>query len=154
MDGLDKELGFDTTEDNASEDSEIINFQEEKKKTRKQFHHWNVGGRDYKLKLTTGMISRLEDKYRCNLLNIVSGDGIPRLSIMLTIIQAAMDPWQHGTKYKVVEGIYDKYLTEGGSQIKLLSDVIMPIMAVSGFFTESQTEDLMDKMKEMDETPI
>lgn len=38
--------------------------------------------------------------------------------------------------------------------MKLLADVIMPTMAVSGFFTENQTEELLDKMKELDEAMI
>lgn len=148
MDGLDKELGLEVETEHGVSDNSVVAFEE--KKVRKQFHHWNVGRKEYRLKLTTQMITKLEDKYHCNLMNILSVDGLPKLGVMLTIIQAAMDPYNHGTKYKTVEAIYDKYVEEGGSQIKLLADVIMPTMAVSGFFTESQAEELMDKMEELD----
>lgn len=155
MAGLDEELGlFESQNEAAQRDGSVVDIEEGRKKTRKQFHYWEVGDEEYRLKLTTQMITKLEDKYRCNLLNIVSVDGMPRLSIMLTVIQAAMSPWHHGTKYKTVENIYDRYLAAGGSQVKLLADVIMPTMAVSGFFTENQTEELLDKMKSLDEVTI
>lgn len=154
MSGLDAELGLEPeVKHETSERDVVVPFPEERK-VRKQFHYWKVGQAEYKLKLTTQMITKLEDKYRCNLMNILSVDGLPRLSVMLTVIQAAMDPYNHGTKYKTVESIYDKYVEEGGSQIKLLADVIMPTMAVSGFFTESQAEDLMDKMGDLDKPMI
>ncbi len=151
IDGLDEELGLEETQNNSGADG-ITDIDEARKKVRKQFHYWKVGEQEYRLKLTTQMITKLEEKYRCNLLNIISADGMPRLGVMLTIIQAAMDPWHHGTKYKTVENIYDRYLSNGGSQVKLLSDVIMPTMAVSGFFTENQAEELIDKMEELDDT--
>ncbi len=155
MAGLDEELGFAENQNDTVEKNErVTSFEESSKKVRKQFHYWTVGEEEYRLKLTTQMITKLEDKFRCNLLNIVSIDGMPRLSIMLTIIQAAMTPWRHGTKYKNVENIYDRYLEAGGSQVKLLADVIMPTMAVSGFFTENQTEELLNKMKSLDEVTI
>lgn len=154
MSGLDAELGLVPEVKCETPERDVIVAFPEERKVRKQFHYWKVGQSEYKLKLTTQMITKLEDKYRCNLMNILSADGLPRLSVMLTVIQAAMDPYNHGTKYKTVENIYDKYLEEGGSQVKLLADVIMPTMAVSGFFTESQAEDLMDKMEDLDKPMI
>lgn len=124
---------------------------EKVKDRRKPFATWTVAGRDYKLKLKTDEICKLEDKYRTNLLNLVTNDGIPPLAVMLTLIHGAMKPWEHGVKIKDVQKIFDKYLTEGGSQSKLLMDVVMPIMTVSGFFTESQTEDLMENLQEAEE---
>lgn len=107
MEGLDEELGLSENQnETAQRDGSVVDIEEGRKKTRKQFHYWEVGDEEYRLKLTTQMITKLEDKYRCNLLNIVSIDGMPRLSVMLTIIQAAMSPWHHGTKYKTVESIY------------------------------------------------
>lgn len=155
MDGLDRELGLGDEELHKEDsENEVVSFEEGKKKVKKAFHYWNVAGKDYKLKLTTQMIGRLEDKYRTNVMNIVSIDGMPRLNVMLTIIQAALDPWHHGMKFSDVQALYDRYLSEGGNQVKLLSDVVMPVLAVSGFFTENQTEALMDQMKAMDDTMI
>jgi hypothetical protein len=98
------------------------------------------------------MICKLEEKYRTNLLNVISGNGIPPLAQMLTIIQAAMIPWNHGIGYKDVQKIFDQYVSEGGNQLKLYTEVIIGTMAVSGFFTEKQAKEIMEKMEDTDTT--
>lgn len=118
---------------------------------RKPFHVWTVDGMDHKLKLKTAMVRTLEEKYRTNLLNLVMADNIPPLSVMLTIIQAAMTPWEHKIKLKNVEDIYDQYLEEGGDLMSLYTKVIMPTLACSGFFTQSQTEDLQERLEKSEE---
>jgi hypothetical protein len=121
---------------------------DEYKKKRKPFYFWDVAGKTHKLKLQTAMISKLENKYRRNLLNIVSDDGIPPLSVMLTIIQAALTPWEHGTTYSDVEKLYDLWVeNDKGSQTDLLTKVVIPTMAVSGFFTPEQTESIMTELE-------
>lgn len=113
----------------------------------------NVGEREYRLKLTTEQICKLEEKYRCNLLTLLlqNSGGMPALGIMLTVLQAAMTPWEHGIKYKDVQSAFDKYVEDGGTQLTLFSDVIMQILMVSGFFTENQREDLTEKMEDVKE---
>lgn len=114
---------------------------------RKPFHIWEVDGVGHKMKLNTGMIAQLENKYRRNLLNIISDDGLPPLSVMLTIAQAAITPWEHGITYQGVEKLYDTWVeNDGGSQTDLLSEVIVPAMAVSGFFTPAQAEQILEQM--------
>ena len=139
-------LGMD-----EEEEIEKVETIEAVKERRKPFAIWSVGGEDYKLKLKTDEICKLEDKYKTNILILVTNSGIPPLAVMLTLIHAAMKPWQHGVKIKDVQNLFDKYIAEGGSQSKLLMDVIMPVMTVSGFFTESQTEDLMENLKDAEE---
>lgn len=126
----------------------VVSMEEHKKK-RKAFHEWEVNGVCHKLKLKTGMIEKLENKYRENLLNLVSRDGVPPLSVMLTIIQAAIQPWEHGVAYKDIVEMYDSWVeNNGGSQMELLNKVIIPTMAVSGFFTPEQAESIMNSMDE------
>lgn len=134
-------------------DEEIEKEESENPKPKKNmpFAFWEVGGTAYRLKLTTSNICRLEEKYRSNLINIITADGIPPLNIMLTVIQAAMLPYHHGIKMDDIQSIYEQYISEGGSQIKLLSDVIMQIFAVSGFFTQTQAEALTEKMNDVEE---
>lgn len=144
MYGLDDELGFD---DDSQEEIGIQAVKPEKPK-RKMFYEWEVGGTPYKLKLNTAMICKLEEKFRTNLLNVVSSDGIPTLSQMLTIIQGAMAPWQHNTGFKNVQKLFDRYVSEGGNQLSLYTDVIMGTMAVSGFFTEEQAANIVEELKE------
>ena len=117
---------------------------------RRPYVIWEVGENEYKLKLTAANIAKLEDKFRKNLLIMVSDEGLPALSTMLMIIQAAMLPFNHNIKQNEVFDIFDRYVDEGGDQQKLLADVIFPVLSVSGFFTESQSEEVKEKVKELD----
>ena len=110
------------------------------------WHVWHVGECEYKLKLTTANILKLENKYRCNVTALVTEADVPPLSIMLTIINAAMLPYHHGISYQDTQKIYDKWLEEGGNQQELYRSVILPIMSVSGFFTEKQKESILQMM--------
>ncbi len=122
------------------------------KKKRAPFAYWNVGGREYKLKLTTAVICQLEDKFKCNLLNILSNSGgVPPLAIMLSITQGAMKSWEHGVKYADVQAMFDKYCEEGGTQLSFMADVLMPIYGVSGFFSEDQQTEMDRKLEEVKE---
>ena len=144
--GMDEELNAEK----EKVEEKIVTMPEKK---RKPFAYWNVGEREYRLKLTTEQICKLEEKYRCNLLTLLlqSSGGMPALGIMLTVLQAAMTPWKHGVKYKDVQALYDQYADEGGTQMDLMVDVIMEIMLVSGFFTENQRESVMDKREDLKE---
>lgn len=134
-------LGF--TEEDIPE--KVIDLSDAK---RQAFAYWTVGGRDYRLKLTTANVERLENKYKTNIINLVMQDGIPPRKDMLTIIQAAMLPWEHGIKYQDIQKLFDQYVEEGGSDNSLLMSVIVPVMAVSGFFTPDQSAALMEAASE------
>ncbi|HCD46260.1 MAG TPA: hypothetical protein DEQ64_21575 [Lachnoclostridium sp.] len=126
--------------------------EESTKTKRAPFAYWNVGGREYKLKLTTAVICQLEDKFKCNLLNILSNSGgVPPLAVMLTITQGAMKSWEHGIKYVDIQAMFDKYCEEGGTQLSFMADVLMPIYSVSGFFSEDQQTEMDRKLEEVKE---
>lgn len=113
------------------------------------FATWKVDEVEYKLKLSTGAITKLEEKYKTNLMNLIgTGTGIPPLSVMLNIAHAALGKYHHGIKEKEVEEIFDKYLDEGGSQTAFLTDVIMPIYQASGFFSEGMEETMSEQLEE------
>lgn len=117
---------------------------EEKK--RKAFCYWTVDGRDYRLKLKASNIEKLENKYKCNIMHLV--DDMPALSVMLTIVQAAMLPWEHGVKYDDILKLFDKYVDDGGSQIDLYKNVVIPTLAVSGFFTTKMAAEILEATDE------
>lgn len=146
--GLDNEMEQEKLEEQQNERN-VTEFTETKPK-RRPFYYWTVRGRDYKLKLTTGMIEKLENKYRTNVLNLVGSDGIPALSVMLTIIQAAMAPWEHKVSYKDVQKLYDLWSEAGGNQMDFYAKILMPTLAVSGFFTDQQAESMLESLKDMD----
>ena len=139
--GFDEEL---VTEKPAEEMMQI------KPKKRAPYAIWSVGEKEYKLRLTAVDISKLEARYRRNLLLYLTDDGIPPVADMLTVIQASMRSFHHGMTFSVVQGLYDEYVDEGGDQNKLMAEVLMPLLAVSGFFTQSQAEMLMKEMEDMD----
>lgn len=99
-----------------------VNETEEKvvemEKKRRPFHYWTVKGRDYRLKLQAGSIERVENKYHQNIMNIVS--EMPPLTVMLTIIQAAMENWEAGMNYTKIKKLYDTWTEDGGDQFSFL----------------------------------
>lgn len=139
--------GFDEELESKEEEDKVVSLEEKKK--RRPFAYWEVGGQTYKMKLTTQNICRLEDKFKTSLLNVLFGAGsVPPLSVMLTITQAAMLPYNHKIKYEGVQALFDKYCEEGGTQMTFMTDVFMEIYKVSGFFTEDQAEEMDKRLEE------
>lgn len=122
----------------------------EKKSIKKPFEVWTVKGVEYKLKLSTSAIIELESKLNSNLLNILN-DGIPSLQIMAMLIHGALKKYNHSISLSDVNDILDDYFDEGGSQLDLLQNVIIPIFNVSGFFTPAMVKVMEVKMKEANE---
>ena len=141
----DKVFGLDS--ENEATEEKVVDFEETRKKM--PFAYWKIGEESRKMKLATAQICKLEEKYRTNVMNLVLANDTPPLGVMLTVIQAAMEPWNHGVSFKKVQGLYDAYLEDGGNQIKLFADVIMPIMQVSGFFTEKQAEAVEERLEDL-----
>lgn len=132
-------------DDVAENTEDTVVSLEEKKEKRKPFHYWNVKGRDYRLKLKASTINKLENKYHQNIMNML--DDIPPLTVMLTIIQAAMEPWEHGMTFPKIQNLYDIWTDEeGGNQSDLYTKVILPTLSVSGFFTAEQAETLTQEI--------
>lgn len=138
MPGLDEEL---EAEEVKLDESNVVDMPK-----RRPYHFWEVGGTQHKMKLTTSMITQLEAKYKANIGSIVVGGDIPPLSVMLTIAQAAIAPWEHGTKYDAVEKMYDQYINDGGNMTDFYTKVILPTLAVSGFFPQAAVENLMSEL--------
>lgn len=141
--------GFDDEVRNEREEEaegKVVSMEEAKK--RKPFAYWTVNEREYRMKLTTATICSLEEKYKRNLLEVISG-GMPPLAMMLTIAQAAMKNWEHGIKYADVQGLFDQYCEEGGTQLSFMTDVLMEIYKVSGFFSENQQTAMDEKLEEV-----
>jgi len=140
--GIDEEVK-ETKNKTKAKKEEVL----ELKPKRAPFALWIVGGEEYKLKLKTSEILQLEEKFKANLLLLIDG-GMPQLGVMLTITQAALKSWHHGMTFGKVQAIFDQYCEEGGTQVTFYTDVIMDIFAVSGFFTESQAEDVQESLDE------
>ena len=46
---------------------------------------------------------------------------------------------------------YDRWTENGGNQMEFYTSVVMPTLAVSGFFTEKQAESMMKSLQDVDE---
>lgn len=112
---------------------------------------WKVNDEEYKLKLTTSTIVKLEQELKTNLLNVLTNGDMPSLSAMLKITHGAMMTYNHGIKEKDVMDLFDKYCEEGGSQTAFMTDVFIPVYEVSGFFSLAQAENLANKVTEAKE---
>lgn len=138
--------GLENEEVREEKEERVTAFEEKKQKM--PWFVWEVNGKEYRLKLTTSNILKLENKYRCNITGLVMGEDIPPLSVMLTIINAALLPYHHGISYQDVQKIYDSWAEDGGNQQLLFAKVVLPVMAVSGFFTEKQIQALNQTIEE------
>lgn len=115
---------------------------------RPAFAFWNVGNDTFKLKLKSANITELEKKYNTSLLSLLGSDaGLPKLSVMLDLTYAAMQPWYHGVKYESIVGLYDKYIEAGGSQLEFYKSVYMDIYKASGFFTKEMILSMNKNLK-------
>lgn len=142
-------MGFDTEVEAADNETSVVEMK--KVPNRPPYVMWTVRGTDYKLKLTTAVICRLEEKFKRNLLMVMmDNEGLPPVATMLTVVQAAMQKYHHGYNFVRVQDIYDDYVDEGGSQANMMADVVMPLLAVAGFFTQTQAETMQEAMKEID----
>ena len=141
-----------------SEDLDILEEEKEpvKKQEKKQpFALWKVGDTEYKLKLTTQEIIRLESMFNANLLSVISSNTenneMPPLKVMLLITHGAIKKYNHGIKEKDVIELFDKYEEEGGSQLSFMTDVFLPIFQVSGFFSQAQADTMNKNIEEAKE---
>lgn len=117
---------------------------------KKPFAIWKVKEKEYKLKLKTSAVCKLEEQLKCNLLGILD-KGIPPVSTMLLITHSAMKEWEHGIKLSDVQDLFDDYCEEGGSQTNFVTDVFLEIYTVSGFFSQAQAETMTEKIEEAKE---
>ena len=139
--------GLDETVTMKQDDEKVVKME----KKRRPFAYWKVGDKELKLKLNASTIQKIESRFgnRSILSLIMDADGTPSLAVMLTVIQGAAMPWQHGISYADIEKMYDNWIDLGdGNQTLLLSDVIVPILMVSGFFTEEQTKAIQNELRE------
>ena len=148
MDNMENRMVVGIDDDLDLEES--VPSMDEAKTVRKPYITWEVSGSEYKLKLTTSAITKLEQKFNKSLLVAVLDDGIPPVSTVVTILQSALQKYHHGIKSYVVEDMFDSYLDAGGTQISLLKDVVYPLMADAGFFTEAQIKLLTRGIAEAD----
>lgn len=142
--------GIDTPEE-QKQNEEAKQVSEVAARKPRPYTPWIVGGKEYKLKLTSSVIAKLEAKFKDSLLNVVLDKGIPPVSVTVTILQAACQKYQHGLRAETVEELYDEYIDDGHTQLDLLAEILLPLMGDAGFFTMKQLELMQQEMQTADQ---
>ena len=96
------------------------------------YYEFSVGADTYKLRLNTRNIVVLEKSLGCNpLLIFGNGDRIPTVTEMVTVLNAALQQYQHNMNIETAYSIFDKFIEEGNSATDFIN-VILEIYKVSG----------------------
>ena len=105
-----------------------------------QYVDFEVGNKNYKLRLSTRNVVTLENKLGCNPLSIF-GDGskIPTVTTMVTILHASLQQYQHNVTLNDAYDIFDEYLEE-----HVMTDfipVIVEIYKASGLIAKDNSDE-------------
>lgn len=100
---------------------------------------FSVDGKDYKLRLNTRGIITLEKTLGCNPLAIF-GDGstVPKVTELVQVLHAALQPLNHGISLEDSYDIFDKYLEE--HTISDFIKVVVDIYKTCGLIQEDNKE--------------
>ena len=93
---------------------------------------FSAGGKDYKLRLNTRNIVSLEKALGMNPLAIFgTGDTMPTITTLVTILHAALQQYQHGITLDDAFDIFDAYLADGNTMTDFIP-VVLELYRVSG----------------------
>lgn len=91
-----------------------------------------IGDKSYRLRLSTRNIVLLEKQLGCNPLAIFgNGDTVPTITVMVAVLHASLQQYNHGITINDAYDIFDAYLAEGHSAVDFIP-VIMEIYKASG----------------------
>lgn len=101
---------------------------------------FEAGNKTYKLRLNTRNIVSLEKQLGCNPVSIFGrGDTIPTISVMVAVLHAALQQYEHGITLEGAYDIFDEYLAAGNSMTDFIP-VIVEVYKVSGLIKAETTE--------------
>lgn len=105
------------------------------------YYGFEVNEKTYNLRLNTKGVIELEKKIGCNPLAIF-GDGstIPTVSVMVAILHAALQQYNHGITANDACDIFDEYLASGKTMTDFIP-VILEIYKVSGLVGNQEGEE-------------
>jgi hypothetical protein len=99
---------------------------------------FNAGEKEYKLRLNTRNVVLLEKQLGCNPLSIFgNGETIPTITVMVTILHASLQQYQHNITLVDAYDIFDAWLADGHATTDFIP-VILEIYKVSGIIPEDK----------------
>lgn len=109
------------------------------------YFDFEAGNKSYKLRLNTRNVVALEKQIGCNPLGIFkSGDTIPTVSEMVSVLFFSLQQYQHGISMNDAYDIFDNFLADGNSVTDFIS-VILSIYSVSGITKEIKEGETNEK---------
>jgi hypothetical protein len=104
------------------------------------YYEFKAGNKAYKLRLNTRNTIMLEKALGCNPLAIFgNGENIPTVTVMVNILFAAMQQYEHGITLNDAYDIFDNWLDEGNAVTDFIP-VILEVYKVSGIIKDTQEE--------------
>jgi hypothetical protein len=99
---------------------------------------FSAGGKDYKLRLNTRNTILLEKQLGCNPLSIFgNGETIPTITVMVSILHASLQQYNHGISLNDAYDIFDEWLAEGNSSTDFIP-IILEIYKASGIIPKDK----------------
>jgi hypothetical protein len=100
---------------------------------------FHAGNKDYKLRLNTRAVVSLEKQLGCNPLGIFgNGEEIPTVTVMVTVLHAALQSLEHGITLNDAYDIFDAWLEDGHASVDFVH-VILDLYKVSGIVPKEVT---------------
>lgn len=102
-----------------------------------------IGNETYKLRLNTRASVALEKALGKSPLSVfmeLDGGEMPKLTDMIIILQACLQPYQHGFTMDKTYDLFDKYVEDGHTLFDLIP-VFIEVFQESGYFAKSSSED-------------
>lgn len=101
-----------------------------------------INGESYKLRLNTRASISLEKALGKNPLIVLmeASDGnLPKITDIITMLQAMLQTYHHGYNLDKTMDLFDKYVEDGNSMIELIP-VLIEVFQSSGYISKSATE--------------
>jgi hypothetical protein len=102
---------------------------------------WNVGDKEYKLRLNAKNAVALEQRLGRHplscLMDLDDKTIFPKTGDIITIIHASLQAYEHGISLEDVYDIYDKYI-EAGNGMEEIINLLRDIFKTAGFIPEQE----------------
>ena len=106
---------------------------------------WNVKDKEFRLRLTTMGVVKLEEKLGRNPADIflALSDGVlPKMGDILTILHQSLQALHSGYTLEKAANLLDDYFDEGHSVYEFLTDTVMKVFQAAGLLgTEVESEE-------------
>ena len=108
------------------------------------YFDFEAGNNNYKLRLNTRNVISLEKQLGCNPVMVFgNGDRVPTVTQMVAILNAALQPYNHGITMDKAYDIFDTWLADGHVMTDFIP-VIIDIYKASGIMKADNTPDEED----------